>query len=127
MRFRILFALTPLLLLCAVLSFAASDAPSDLSSPIDGMVTMIDFGADTCIPCKMMKPILEELHKEYKGKAAIVYVDIRGRSEIPRKYRLRGIPTQVFFDKSGKEVYRHVGFMEKRSIEKQLEEMGVGK
>ncbi|MBI4774060.1 MAG: thioredoxin fold domain-containing protein [Deltaproteobacteria bacterium] len=91
------------------------------------MVTMIDFGADTCIPCKMMKPILEELHMEYKGKAAIVYVDIRGRSDIPQKYRLRGIPTQVFYDTSGKEVYRHVGFMDKASVEKQLQDMGVRK
>ena len=127
MRFRVVFVLAVLLLLYATCSFSAQKTPSDLALPIEGMVTMIDFGAETCIPCKMMKPILEELHKEYKGKAAIVYVDIRGRSNIARKYRLRGIPTQVFFDVSGKEVYRHVGFLDKTSIEKQLKEMGVRK
>ena len=127
MRFRVVFVLAILLLLYATCSFSAPKTPADLALPLEGMVTMIDFGAETCIPCKMMKPILEELHKEYKGKAAIVYVDIRGRSNIARKYRLRGIPTQVFFDVSGKEVYRHVGFLDKTSIEKQLKEMGVRK
>jgi len=126
-RFRVVFILMILPLLYATPSLSASEVSSDPALPIKEMVTMIDFGADTCIPCKMMKPILEELHQEYKGKAAIVYVDIRGRSDIPRKYRLRGIPTQVFFDTSGKEVYRHVGFLDKASIEKQLKKMGVRK
>lgn len=126
MRLRVLFV--PLIwLMCVTGLFWTQAAHSDTGLPVKGMVTMIDFGADTCIPCKMMKPILQELHAEYKGKAAIVYVDIRGKSDIVRKHRLRGIPTQVFFDESGEEVFRHIGYMDKASIEKRLKEMGVRK
>ncbi len=93
--------------------------------PIKGTVNMIDFGAATCIPCKMMEPIMKELHAEYKGRAAVILVDIRYNSDLARQYRIRGIPTQVFFDKDGNEVYRHVGFMDKESIVKRLDDMGV--
>ena len=90
-----------------------------------GLVTMIDLGAKKCIPCKMMAPILEELKREYKGKASILFVDVRENPEQARKYDIRAIPTQIFFDKTGKEVSRHVGFMDKKAIAGQLEKMGV--
>jgi len=97
--------------------------------PIRGLVNMVDFGAKTCIPCKMMEPILEELHKEYKDVVAIVFVDVsvRYQLDIARKYEIRALPTQIFFDENGKEVYRHEGFMDKQSIVKQLNAMGVRK
>jgi len=91
----------------------------------EGMVMMIDLGAKKCIPCKMMAPILEELKREYKGKASIVFFDVWEEPEQARKYGIRAIPTQIFFDKNGMEVYRHVGFMGKDAIVGQLEEMGV--
>ena len=91
----------------------------------EGMVTMIDLGAKKCIPCKMMAPILEGLKKEYASKASIVFIDVWEAPEQARKYGIRAIPTQIFFDKTGKEVYRHVGFMDKEAIVGQLEKMGV--
>jgi len=99
---------------------------ADLSQvPTKGMVTMIDLGAKKCIPCKMMAPILEALKKEYKGRASIAFVDVREDPEQARKYGIQAIPTQVFLDKTGKEVCRHVGFMSEDAIVRQLEEMGV--
>ncbi|MFH0930500.1 MAG: thioredoxin domain-containing protein [Candidatus Zixiibacteriota bacterium] len=86
---------------------------------------LIDLGKGTCIPCKMMLPILQELQEEYRGKAIIKIIDIRYDPEPARFYKIRLIPTQIFFDASGKEVYRHEGFMDKSSIKQKLQEIGV--
>ena len=93
--------------------------------PVKGMVTMIDLGAKKCIPCKMMAPILVKLEKEYKGKAAIVFIDVWENKAPAKRFNIRGIPTQIFFDKNGKEVYRHIGFFDEKSIIAQLTKMGV--
>ena len=93
--------------------------------PIKGMVTMIDLGAKKCIPCKMMAPILEKLEKAYKGKAAIVFIDVWKNGSQSKRCAVQAIPTQIFFDKEGKEIYRHLGFMSEKAIVDQLKKMGV--
>ena len=93
--------------------------------PVKGMVTMIDLGAKKCIPCKMMAPIMEKMEKKYDGKAAIVFIDVWENPEQARRFGIRGIPTQIFYDASGKEVTRHVGFMPEESIVKTLSQLGV--
>lgn len=93
--------------------------------PVKGMVTMVDLGARSCIPCKMMEPILEKLEREYRGRAAIVFIDISVQRDAARRFGIRAIPTQVFFDKEGREVYRHMGFMSEKDIVAQLRKMGV--
>lgn len=95
--------------------------------PVKGMVTMIDLGAKSCIPCKMMAPILEKMEKVYKNKAAIIFIDVWKNRNQARRFGIRSIPTQVFFDKDGREVYRHVGFMNEKAIISQLKKMGVQK
>ena len=94
--------------------------------PVKGMVTMVDLGADQCIPCKMMVPVMEKVEKKYKGKAAIVFIDVWKDKEPAKRFGIRAIPTQIFFDKGGKEVYRHTGFMGEADIVSQLKKMGVG-
>jgi len=91
--------------------------------PVKGMVTMVDLGAKTCIPCKMMAPILVELEKEYRGKAAVVFIDVREDNASAKKFGIRAIPTQIFFDKKGKEISRHEGFMEKKAISDKLNQL----
>jgi len=121
-----MMALTVFLLFANVpLAHAEQGKESLPEVPAKGMVTMVDLGAKKCIPCKMMAPILEELKQEYKGKAAIVFIDVWEHREQARKYGIRAIPTQIFFDKSGKEIFRHVGFMSEEAITRQLERMGV--
>jgi thioredoxin 1 len=93
--------------------------------PVKGMVTMVDLGAGKCIPCKMMAPILERLQKQYAGRAAIIFLDVWEDREPAHHFGIRGIPTQIFFDKAGKEVYRHGGFMSEEAIVAQLKSMGV--
>lgn len=93
--------------------------------PVKGMVTMIDLGAKKCIPCKMMAPILKKMERVYKGKATIAFIDVWENREQAQRFRIRSIPTQIFFDQNGKEVYRHVGFFAEKEIVAQLEKMGV--
>lgn len=95
--------------------------------PVKGMVTMIDLGATECIPCKMMAPILKKLEAAYRDRAVIVFIDVwKHRDQAPR-FGIRAIPTQIFFDPDGKEVYRHMGFMSEAAIVEQLTGMGVEK
>ncbi len=90
-----------------------------------GRPVLADFGRGVCIPCKQMKPILEELAAEYEGKASILIIEIDEYRALTRRYSIRLIPTQIFFDAQRKEVYRHEGFMSKESIKEKLKEMGV--
>jgi thioredoxin 1 len=97
------------------------------SIPAKGMVTMVDLGAKKCIPCKMMAPIMEKMEKTYEGKAHIIFIDVwENRDQAPR-FKIRAIPTQIFFDEKGEEVYRHVGFLDEKSIINQMTKMGVEK
>lgn len=77
---------------------------------------LVDLGAGKCIPCKKMEPILEELRHEYKGKFEIVFYDVWKDPKPAREFGIRAIPTQIFLDESGKELYRHVGFYSKEDI-----------
>lgn len=93
--------------------------------PVPGKVTMLDLGAHKCIPCKMMAPVIRELSAEYDGRAAIVFIDVWEHREVPSKYNIRTIPTQIFYDAQGKDVYRHEGFLDKAAIIKVLKSLGV--
>jgi thioredoxin 1 len=93
--------------------------------PVKGKVTMLDLGATSCIPCKMMAPIMRELEKEYADRAAIIFIDVWENQDVPEQFNIDTIPTQIFYDASGKEQYRHVGFLDKASIVAKLAELGV--
>jgi thioredoxin 1 len=96
-----------------------------LNVPVKGKVTMIDLGAKKCIPCKMMAPILVKLEKAYKGTADIVFIDVWENNKPAKRFKIRAIPTQIFFNEQGEEVYRHVGFFDEKSIVAQMTKMGV--
>ncbi len=119
------FAATLAVLFILILTSGILRAYEFNNVPIKGMVTMIDLGAKKCIPCKMMAPILEKMEKVYKEKAAIVFIDVWEHREQASRFKIRAIPTQIFFDKDSKEVYRHVGFMSEKEIVRQLTKMGV--
>lgn len=86
---------------------------------------MIDLGADKCIPCKMMKPIIAELQKDHKGKLDVVFIDVWKNPAAAEKYDIKSIPTQVFLDENGKEFFRHPGFFPKGDILKKFQEQGI--
>ena len=101
-----------------------------MNNPVDkarksGKPTMVDFGADGCQPCEMMTPILAALKKEYAGKLNLLFVHVRKEQVLGARFGVSSIPLQVFYDKSGKEFFRHVGFFSKAQIVAKLAEMGV--
>jgi thioredoxin 1 len=138
MKKRIIFGVSGffvLLFLTGVLQLRTSEgaAPGTLSDtqesytdiPRKGIVTMLDLGADKCIPCKMMAPIIEKLKKDYTGKADIIFIDVWKDPKQGERFEISSIPTQIFFDKDGKEVWRHVGFFKEDAIVEKLKELGV--
>ncbi len=90
-----------------------------------GRVTLIDLGAEECPPCKVMAPIIEELQSEYAGRADIIFIDVWKDPAQAKQFNVKAVPTQIFFDVDGREVFRHVGFLDKRTIVGALEQMGV--
>ena len=91
----------------------------------NGKPTLAEFGASTCIPCKQMKPILEQLAVEYEGKLNVVIVEVYEQMELTRYYGIMTIPTQIVFDGNGKKVTQHVGLWPKEQIIAQLKKMGI--
>jgi thioredoxin 1 len=87
---------------------------------------LVDFGANSCIPCRQMRPILKEVDKEYSGKTRVLVIDIYKNQNLAKEYKIQLIPTLVFFDSKGKEVFRQVGGMEKEKIVAKLKEIGMG-
>lgn len=90
-----------------------------------GNPVLSDFGRGACIPCKKMQPILETLAEEYKDKAEVLIIEIDKYRSLTRRQKIRIIPTQIFFDARGNEVYRHEGFMSRDAIIMKLKELGV--
>jgi len=86
---------------------------------------LLDLGSDKCIPCKMMAPILDELKKEYKGKLTVEFIDVWNDRSAGEKYKIQAIPTQIFYDAKGKELYRHVGYYPKADILAKFKELGI--
>ncbi len=121
-------------LMCAFILLSATTARAELPSAPDAAVrqalssgrpVVIDLGARTCIPCKKMAPILESLSNEYRGKASVLFIDVRKDQAAAEKFRVQMIPTQIFFDSRGKEVKRHVGYLDKAGIVRELKMAGL--
>ena len=85
---------------------------------------LVDLGADKCIPCKMMAPILEGLQKDYAGKLTVEFIDVWKFPNAAGPYNIKIIPTQIFFDASGKELFRHEGFFSQEDILAKWKECG---
>ncbi len=77
---------------------------------------LVDFWASWCGPCKMAEPVLEELSEEYKGKVAVVKLNVDESPENTQKYNVLSIPTTILF-KGGEEIGRRVGFAGKKAFE----------
>jgi len=90
-----------------------------------GVPRLVELGADKCIPCKLMAPILAELAKDYAGQLDVVFIDVWKNAAQGKPYGIRVIPTQIFFDAAGKERFRHEGFFSKKEILSKWKELGV--
>jgi thioredoxin 1 len=95
------------------------------SEPVKSLPRLVDLGSDTCIPCKMMMPVLDQLRKEYAGRLRVEFINVRETPSEGAKYGIKLIPTQIFIDAAGKELFRHEGFISKEDILAKWEELGV--
>jgi len=86
---------------------------------------LLDLGADKCIPCKMMAPILEELKVEYTEVFSVEFIDVWKNPDAAKPYKLKVIPTQIFFSPDGKELFRHEGFFGREDILAKWRELGL--
>jgi thioredoxin 1 len=111
-------------------SWAKENCALARDNPVDqarssGKPTLVEFGRTGCPSCDMMQPILSNLEGRFFAKINIVFVHIHHFPFLASRYGVNLIPVQVFFDKTGKEVFRNVGFYPQNEIEKKFEEMGV--
>ena len=91
----------------------------------DGKIVMLELGSVGCRPCEQMKPVMEKLRTNYKGKLEVLFIDVRKDRDAAKKFGVYAIPTQVFLDKNGKEFHRHIGFYEYEEIEPVLKKAGI--
>jgi thioredoxin 1 len=93
--------------------------------PVEGKITMVDFWENGCVGCMMQASAIKSLEKKYQNndQVAIVYVNINSRAGLVAQYQIERLPTQIFYDKNGKEVYRHIGIMFESSIDSRLTKM----
>jgi len=91
----------------------------------NGKPTVGEFGATTCIPCKRMKPIMEEIAAEYGDVLNMSFVDVSKVKGMADRYAITLIPTQIFFDSGGQEITRHIGFWPKEELVAKLQEVGI--
>jgi thioredoxin 1 len=104
-----------------------SDSAEDFKKALaSGKPVLVDFGANTCVPCRQMRPILKEVRTEYFEKARVLVIDVYKCEDLARQFKVQLIPTLVFFDPKGKEVFRHLGAWDKESIVAKLKEIGMG-
>jgi thioredoxin len=109
-----------------VISEPPANTGEDLKKALQGKKpVLVDFGANKCIPCRQIRPILREIGKEYAGKAHVLIIDVWELRELARDYRIQLIPTLIFFDPSGKEVFRRSGTWDKNSMIQKLREAGM--
>jgi len=102
------------------------EAAAKPDMPVSGRLPLLlDLGSDECIPCKEMAPILEELKSEFAGIFQIQFMDIRKEPPLAEVYNIRVMPTQIFFDASGKELFRHEGFYSRQDILSKWKELGI--
>ncbi len=102
----------------------SKDAPV-ASGPRAAVPRLVDLGAGKCIPCKKMAPILEELKKEYAGRMEVEFIDVWKNPDAGKAYGVEMIPTQIFYDASGTELFRHTGFFGREDILGKWKELGV--
>jgi thioredoxin 1 len=95
--------------------------------PVPGRVTVVDIGSEKCLPCQLMAKMMPELGAAYQDRAAFVFIDVWKHREVMDECGIDRMPTQIFYDQEGEEIFRHEGFMAKKAIVEKLEQLGIKK
>ncbi len=88
-------------------------------------ITFVELGSVSCIPCKKMQPVMEAIEKKYGDQIKVIFHDVWKDESKAEEFKVSTIPTQVFLDKDGKEIHRHVGFYPEAAIDKFLQSKGL--
>ena len=99
--------------------------PTKVAEKPKELPKMWDFGSEKCIPCKTMLEILTPMMADYEGKVDIRIINVYEETELAKKFRIVTIPTQVFIDATGRELFRHIGVYPRDSIEAKFREFGM--
>jgi cytochrome c-type biogenesis protein len=134
MKIKTRFIITGFVTLLTVAVFAWKHARTE-NGDIDNNVQiapdvgllpcMVELGSTTCVPCKMMEEVLESLRHKYSHQLQVDFVDVTVSPDVGKKYKIKLIPTQIFFDASGKELFRHEGFFAEKDIVAKLKLFGI--
>ncbi|MHC4563557.1 MAG: thioredoxin family protein [Planctomycetota bacterium] len=114
----------------AVLVLKANQGPTGVDGPLAGegaerLPRLVDLGSTTCAPCKAMAPILDEIRREYAGRLRVDFYDVKADPALKKPFDVRMIPTQIYYDAEGVELWRHEGFMGKDDILAVWEQLGI--
>jgi thioredoxin 1 len=94
------------------------------TSATQNLPRLVDVGADKCIPCIKMAPILDQLREDFRGEMDVIFVDAWKKREEAARYGVQMIPTQIFYAADGSELYRHTGFYSREEILAKWQELG---
>lgn len=119
-----------LCVLLLVATCAAAELPSASEVAVRqalaaGKPLLLDLGSRSCVSCREMAPILEELAATYRGKASVLFIDVREDQAAASRFGIRMIPTQIFFDAQGQEIKRHIGVLERPALVEGLRAAGA--
>ena len=103
----------------------SNSAPAAPPENTVALPRLVDLGAGKCASCKMMVPVLEELKREFADLFSVTFIDVWEQTEAAEEYGIRMIPTQIFYDAAGKELYRHEGFFSREDILEVWQKHGV--
>ena len=134
MNLRKTFAITIMIILAAATGFSMSAKPPAATNEKKDIgekpkVTFIELGSKKCIPCRMMQKVMDEVEKDYGSKVKVIFYDVWTDEGRPfgERYKIKLIPTQIFFDENGVEYFRHEGFYPKEEVDKVLQQGGARK
>jgi len=85
---------------------------------------LVDLGTATCAPCKAMLVVMGELEQSYEGQLAVEFINVQQQADAAAPYGVRVIPTQVFLDAEGRELFRHTGFLSTEAIVRKWQDLG---
>jgi len=100
---------------------AVTDADFETQVEKNDGLTIVDFWATWCGPCRMIAPILDQLATEYEGKVKVTKLDVDANIKTGSRFNVRSIPTLLFF-KQGKVVDQIIGAVPKKNIEAKLQQ-----
>lgn len=126
---RLLIVLALAAAIMGVVVLKQSESKDDSSrleeTEMKSLPRLVDLGGGQCLNCKMMEPVMKELQEEYAGQLQVLVLDVKTNESLVQEYNIRTIPVQIFYDASGKELFRHEGFMSKEDILSKWNELGI--